>query len=163
MSLKKTGILLLLLPVFAVALPTDREQPLTATSHQAELHQTTLVGIFNGNVHAIQGSTSLDSDKLTIQLNPSHQVKSAIADGSPAVYTTTVKPHETPLVAKAKRIEYYPLQHLVVLMGDGLVTRNKDTYASPLIYYDTLSQAVRSPKEPGGRTTIVIQPQHQPS
>lgn len=148
---------------YAFALPSDRQQPLSATSRQAELHKTTLTGIYTGDVHAVQGSTSLNSDVLTIQLNEAHQVKSAVADGHPAVYTTTIKPSENPLIAKANHIEYYPRQHLVILLGDGFVTRNKDTYSSQTIYYDTVSQEVRSPKEEGQRTTIVIQPKNQKS
>lgn len=144
------------------ALPEDRQQPLVATSQQAQMYQNTLTGIYTGNVVAHQGTTLLTANQAIIQLDQQHQVKSAIAVGSeqiPAVYTTVMHPNEAPLVAKAKRIEYYPQTFQVVLLGNAIVTHNKDTYTSQTIYYNTNTQTVVSPKIPGERTTIVIQPQ----
>ncbi|MCD6046825.1 MAG: lptA [Gammaproteobacteria bacterium] len=161
--MKKWVISFLLAAPCTYALPTDRDQPLNATSNQASFDQNNLIAVYQGNVHATQGTTSLSSNTLTLKLNNARQLQSAIAEGSPAIYTTTLKPKEVPLVAKAQHLEYLPQQHQIILRGDGFVTHGDDSYRSSLIYYDTDSQTVLSPKLPGNRVRIVIQPQEKHS
>jgi lipopolysaccharide export system protein LptA len=161
--MKKWIMAFLLTTQCAYALPTDRDQPLNATSNQAVFDQNNLIAVYEGDVHATQGTTSLSSNTLTLKLNNDRQLQSAIAEGSPAIYTTTLKPKDAPLVARAQHLEYLPLQHQIILRGDGFVTHGNDSYRSSLIYYDTNSQAVLSPKLPGSRVRIVIQPQEKHS
>jgi len=149
--MRRSEVLLALLFIFptffAWSASSDAQQPMFAKSDQAEFNQKTSIGVYTGNVSATQGTTELVSARLTTYLNSdTHQLNHAIAEGTPAVYTTELAPEKPRLVAKANRIEYYPLEAKVDLLGHAIVTQGNDSYSAQVIHYDLQNQRVMSPK-----------------
>lgn len=140
------------------ALSSDQKQVLNARSDSAEINQQSGVSIYLNNVYAVQGTTSLQADKVVTKEDSQHKLVEVIAYGNPAIYKTIPEAGKAELTATAQAIHYFPTQHYVQLIGDAIVIQDGNRYAAPQINYDTELQTVTSPARKEGRTTILLQP-----
>ncbi len=152
------GLIGLILSVNAVALDSDRTQVLNAHANSATINQQTGISLYQDQVVAIQGTTSLYADSVVIKQDAHHQLVEVIAYGNPAIYKTIPEAGKTELTATALEIHYYPAKHYVQLIHNAIVIQDGNRYAAPLINYDVLKQTVQSPTSSAGHTTIVLQP-----
>ena len=60
------GCVLLALPVAALALPEDRDQPIRITADQALRDEKQGFTVYSGNVNMDQGTLHIDADKITV-------------------------------------------------------------------------------------------------
>jgi lipopolysaccharide export system protein LptA len=144
----------------ANALSSDNFLPTKISADNAIYDHNLHVSIYRGDVTITQGTTSLQGDEVMIYNQSNNQkVQKLIAIGNPAVYRTLPNHQTQYLYARAKRIEFYPLQHRILLIGDGEITDNKNSFAGARIEYlidkQTISSATTS-QQP--ETKIVIQP-----
>ncbi len=153
---------LLLFNASAFALRSDKDQVLKLQSDSAQFTQSDLTAKYQGHVVAHQGSSSLTADAVTVHLTEAqHKIDQISANGTPATYSTILDGKRTPLVAKATQIDYYPLQPLVILRDNAVVTQSLDTYSAPLITYNPATGTVQSLPTKGGANQsvkIVIHP-----
>lgn len=140
------------------ALSSDQEQVLNANSDSAEINQQTGINVYIGHVHAVQGTTKLQADKVVTKSDTKHQLIEVIAYGNPAVYKTIPEEGKAELTATALEIHFFPPQHYVQLMHNAVVVQDGNRFAAPLINYDTESKTVTSPANSTGRTSILLQP-----
>jgi lipopolysaccharide export system protein LptA len=154
-------LLLLVVPVMALALPDDNMQTMHIISDSSTFNYKTGANIYEGNVKIDQGSTHLTADRVTTANDDKHKMKEAIAYGlnnKLAEYTTLPKPGDPLLHAKAKTIKFYPPTSLVVLEGNVIVTQGKNSFEGPIIIYNMKDQVVTAPASKTGRATVVIEP-----
>lgn len=156
MSRINNYVCLLCLSTASWSLSSDHTQPLHAQAKTADFDQIKHISTYTGTVTATQGSTHLTADKLVVTMDGSNHIKSAIADGEPATYQSTPSVNESDIYARAEKIEYYPDQNKLILIGNAIVTRDKDSFASPRIEYDILRQTVISPTSAEGPTHILL-------
>lgn len=140
------------------ALSTDQQQVATINADAATLNPKTGFCIYRGHVVLKQGTTSILADNLTIQSDGKNQLEHAIAKGNLASYSTMPDNSTLEFIAMGETIDYYPKKNLIVLRGQAKATQGKDSFAGPVINYDTKSQMVTTPFSKQNRTTIVIQP-----
>lgn len=143
------------------ALPEDRNQVAHISADTADLNQQTHRGEYEGDVQFDQGTSHLRSNKVITLGNEKNELIFATAFGSKAELahfweqTALDKP---PLHAYAEEIRYYPLKHLIELIGHARVVQGEDSFAAPSIRYDTLKQQVITQAKNNERTEIIIHP-----
>lgn len=131
---------------------------MNARADTAEINQQSGISIYTGQVVAIQGSTSLQADKVIIKQDAQHQLLEVIAYGQPAIYKTTPEAGKAELTATALEIHYFPPRHLVQLIEEALVVQDGNRYSAPLINYDIAAQTIHSPSMQNGHTKITLLP-----
>ncbi len=164
----KHGLFLFFMTITAVgfALPSDKEQVIHVTSDSADLNQLSHKGTYTGNVEFTQGTTNLHATSAMTQGNIKNQLTLAVAngtDGKQAHYWEQTDPNKPPFHAYADTIRYYPLRHLIELIGNAHVEQGANSLSAAKISYDTLKQHVVSQSDGITRTTIILYPEKKPS
>lgn len=167
---KKANIVLycslLLVTGITSALPSDKEKVMHVVSDSADLSQQNHKGSYTGNVEFVQGTTNLHADNAITEGNLKNQLTLAIANGSKgkqAHYWTETGPGKPPFHAYADTIKYYPLKHLIELVGNARVEQGPNSISAAKISYDTLEQHVVSESKGTTRTTIILYPEKKSS
>ena len=148
------------------ALSTDKEQVMHVMADSADLSQQSHKGIYNGNVELIQGTTNLQANKAITKGNSKNQLVLAIAEGSKekqAHYWTITDPKKPPVHAYADKILYYPLRHVIELIGNARVEQGKNSFSAAKISYDTVKEHVLSHGDGKKRIVIIYNPEKKPT
>ncbi len=133
---------------------------------KADLNQHEHKGIYIGNVELIQGTSNLQAAKAITQGNEKNQLIVAIAEGTSkkqAHYWTISDPKKPPVHAYADTIRYYPLKHLIELIGHARVEQGSDSFSAAKISYDTIEQHVISHGDEKQRIIIIYHPEKKPT
>lgn len=157
---------LMLSTLIGHALPEDKKQIMKVLSDSADLNQLKHRGIYLGNVEFTQGSTHLRAFKALTYSDEKNQLTLAIAKGSPdkqAHYWTQTAPNKPAFHAYADSIRYYPLKHLIELIGNARVEQGPNSLSGAKIQYDTLKQQVVSQSNGQTRTTLIFYPEKNPT
>ncbi len=160
MQKKYSWILLavLLMPLWVVALPSDKNKPMLIQADEANINHKTGVSIYKGHVRVDQGTMHLLSHRLEVHTNKQNKVARVIATGDMAYFQ--VLPHKGKPIAhaKARKIELLSLERVIYFEGDATVWQGGDVFKGPIIHYDINKQVVITPPSKGGRTVILLQP-----
>jgi len=146
----------------AMALSSDREQPIELEADSAHIDERTGVSVYTGNVKLTQGSTRLLADRLTVERHEDgHRM---IAEGQPATFSQQPDDKPDPVEGRAQTIDYHAGRKRVILTGAAEVWQGGNRFASERIVYDTDTDTVRGGQaspgaKPGERVRITIQPQ----
>ena len=155
-------LLLFILISSTYALPSDQEKVMHVVADSADLSQQNHRGIYTGNVEFIQGTTNLHAAKAITEGDNKNQLTLAIANGNKekqAHYWTETDPAKPPFHAYADTIRYYPLRHLIELIGHAYVEQGTNSLSAAKISYDTIKQHVTSESKGTTRTTIILHPE----
>lgn len=150
----------------AYALTEDKEKVMHVMANSADLSQQDHKGIYIGNVELVQGTTNLQASKAVTIGNEKNQLVIAIANGTKekqAHYSTITDPKKPPVHAYADTIRYYPLRHLIELIGNARVEQGKNSFSAAKISYDTEKQHVLSHGDDSQRIVIIYHPEKKPS
>lgn len=120
----------------AMALDSDRKQPIEITADQAELDEAKGEAHYIGNVLLTQGSLIIRADNLTIKADDKNQIQRVTAKGKPAEFNQTPEEGKPPVVAKARVIDYYVADEKLLLQQDAIVVQNDSTFQGSQIQYD---------------------------
>ncbi|KTC80025.1 lipopolysaccharide transport periplasmic protein LptA [Legionella cherrii] len=159
-------LLLMFLSSIVYALTEDKEKIMHVMADTADLSQQEHKGIYTGNVELVQGTTNLHAAKAVTLGNEKNQLVVAIASGTTgkqAHYWTTTDPKKPPVHAYADTIRYYPLRHLIELIGNARVEQGENSFSAAKISYDTEKQHVLSQGNNNQRITIIYHPEKKPS
>ncbi len=155
-------VLMMMITSAAIALPSDKEQVMHVVADSADLSQQNHKGIYTGNVEFIQGTTNLHAANAVTEGNTKNQLTLAIANGvkgKQAHYWTESGPGKPPFHAYADTIRYYPLRHMIELVGNARVEQGTNSLSAAKITYDTVAQHVVSQSDGTTRTTIILYPE----
>ncbi|CEG56338.1 putative conserved hypothetical protein OstA family [Legionella fallonii LLAP-10] len=132
------------------------------TADSANLNQLNHKGTYTGNVEFVQGTTNLHANDAVTQGNAKNQLTLAIANGSKgkqAHYWTQTDPSKPMFHAYADSIRYYPLRHLIELIGNARIEQGSNSLSAAKITYDTLKHHVVSQGDKKSRTVIILYPE----
>lgn len=144
------------------ALPTDKDAQIFFRAESADINQQTHHGLYMGHVEVDQGSTHIRAAIVVTDGDKEHQITKATLKGDTtdkAHYWTLSSTDKPPLHAFADTIIYYPIRHLVELIGHAVVTQGENKMAADTIIYNTENQHVLSKGSAENRTTIIIYPE----
>ena len=111
--------LLLALAADARALSTDSDQPIAIKADRAEHEDARRTTIYRGDVVIDQGSLHILGDTVTIRFDGQDAVAKITAVGAPAHFRQLPDGSARHRKAWAKRMEYFPEQDLMVLLGEA--------------------------------------------
>lgn len=157
--------LLITVTFCAHALSDDKEKVMHVMSDTADLNQQEHKGVYTGHVELVQGTTNLQASKAVTLGNEKNQLIEAIANGvagKQAHYWTITDYKKPPLHAYANTIHYYPLRHLIELIGNARVEQGTDSFTAAKISYDTEKRHVLSHGEGSKRIIIIYHPKKKP-
>ncbi|WP_108125919.1 lipopolysaccharide transport periplasmic protein LptA [Saccharospirillum mangrovi] len=157
---------LFLLSDAALALPEDRDQPMTIQADQGAFRSGSGEAHFQGNVHLQQGSLEVWAETLDVTRDPVTGVIQFLeARGEPARYQEQPDVDAAFIEVEGLRIEYRPQQDIIITEGNGRLKQEGSEIQAEYIQYNLLDEtlSVRSvrtqtanPEAP--QATWVIQP-----
>lgn len=152
------GAALLALAGPALALDSDRRQPIYIDADRVELDEATGLNTYTGTVVVEQGTMRINADRLVIHMTDRKPVR-YVATGKPARYKQQPKPDEGDVVGTGKEIEYTVADKKLHMRGDARITRQGDVFQGDQLVYDTVRDLVTGSGGEGGRIRMIIQPQ----
>ena len=111
--------LLLALTADARALSTDSDQPIAIKADRAEHDDARRTTTYRGDVVIDQGSLHVLGDTVIIRFDGQDAVAKITAVGAPAHFRQLPDGDARHRKAWAKRMEYFPEQNLMVLLGEA--------------------------------------------
>ena len=168
-------VLALVFSAGALALSTDKEQPINIEADRAEADNEKRITIYYGDVIITQGSLKITGETVTIHYDNDDRLTKLISEGAPARFrqlpdgkADVPKNYQT---AHASRMEYYAQEDRIVLLGDAVYGQEGDRVAADRIVYDSLKSQMRAEsRSPSGgegeqassRVRIKIEPKKTP-
>ena len=156
---------LLLAPCLALALPSDRQQPININSDTADIDNKKGISIYRGNVVMTQGTTRITGKVVTIYYS-TRKISKVIATGGKerAYYEELQSEQQGMIQAWGKTIEYDLTKDKIELVENAQLAQKGDTFKGDKIDYDISEQTVvakSAPNQSGsGRVHMVIQPKN---
>ncbi|MCC6716242.1 MAG: lipopolysaccharide transport periplasmic protein LptA [Gammaproteobacteria bacterium] len=159
----------------AMALATDKDQPIEIEADYAELRKNERQTIYKGNVIVTQGSIRMWGDVLTVHYDENDELKDAVLEGKPAHFKQRPDGEGQDFEGEALRMEYHAQDERLHLINDAKLVQGKSSFAGPLIVYDTKNSiltgqgrpkttsggAEDGEKPPGGRVRMIIPPKEK--
>jgi lipopolysaccharide export system protein LptA len=143
----------------AQALPEDKQAVLEIRSGQVKFDQKNHCGIFIDQVELDQGSTHVRAFKVITETNEKNALRKAIMIGNidqPAHYWTLMSQDKPVLHAYADRIEYYPEDHIIKLIGQAHIEQGTNSFSATTITLNTETQKVQAKSQKDKRTLIIF-------
>ena len=153
----------------AMALPSDRDQPIRVQADSAELDDKQGVAIYRGGVVITQGTLKITGNQVTITQNKQGDVELFTAVGDLAYYEQQPSADKSLVKAYGKTIQYFAPTERIVLIDQAKVIQEGNTFKGEKIVYDTRRQIVNAGRAgttavstPQPRIDMVIQPKKKP-
>lgn len=155
------GILLagLILSTPALALRSDREQPINIVADTSEVDAKTGYTRITGGVVITQGSLLVNADEARVYVNEG-KVNRVELDGGPATWQQNLESGER-MNARASHIDYRVPDGVIELTGNALVNHPQGEISGASLQYELDTEKLRgfSQNGPGGdRVRIRIEP-----
>ncbi len=154
--------MLMLLPVAALALPEDRDQPIEIRADQVEIDDESGIAVYEGSVQLDQGTLQVLAHRLTIHTRDqsvTRIVAEGLPEGEPARYRQIPEVGAAPVYAHARTITFLASDERVELEGAAHLRQQDDTFSGERITYDIRDRRIAAT---GGRdgqpVTMTIQP-----
>ena len=163
MTHKGTELLLILLatlPGAALALSTDRDQPVHIEADRGELDDVKGVTIYEGRVVVTQGSIRITGDRVVLYYDENRDISRAEAVGKPATYQQLSDGETEPLKARALRMDYQVKDGVIDLYDDASVVQTGNSLFGNRITYDTVNERVKASRSGSGedRVRVILTP-----
>ncbi len=145
----------------AIALSTDREQPIQITADQGMIDDAKGLAVYEGNVVIKQGTIEILAAKVTLSYTQTQSIDRVVAEGQPAHFKQTPDGNKPDIKAKSTKMEYNSSESTLVLTGEAELSQGQDISTAPRISYNTREGVIRADRgqdQKGERITVTIQP-----
>lgn len=154
-------LFLLLVPLQAGAMESDRQQPISVEADSLEFRENDNVSIYTGNVQLVQGSLKADSQRMVVYFNDDRELVSIEMTGKPANFRQ-LDNQQREMLGRALRIDYTEAGSLLILTGDAFYQHDGDIIESELIQVNTDTSHVQAHgNETDQRVKMLIQPKQE--
>ena len=150
----------MLIPLSAMALSSDKQQPIHIEADSVIIDDAQGTAVYRGNVHYSQGSTHLEAEEVTVFSTDRQKVDKVVAVGNPAEFRQRPDNQDQDMRGQAGHIEYFAGAEQVILEKDAHLWQGKNEFAGSRIEYDTANQTVKALNSGNeeGRVQVIIQP-----
>ena len=148
-------LLFSLLPGWALALSSDKDQPILIEADSADIDDRQGVSIYRGNVVVRQGSAVLNADQVTVQ-HPGKKAKKFIAVGKPVKYRQRQDGDKPDIRAEALQAEYFTESEELIMIGNAVLYQGKDSFRSDRITYDRKSGILKGGTSAKGQRRVQV-------
>ena len=148
-------LLLLLSPLAASALESDKKQPIYIEADNVEIDDGKGVSVFQGNVDVTQGSVHFTADKVVVTRTEG-KADHIRATGNPVTFKQDQEGGKEPIRGRSRAIEYDTDSEMVHMIGDSVLYQGKDSFKSDRISYDRTKSLVRAGASAKGKQRVRI-------
>lgn len=151
----------LLFPAIAIALESDRDQPMDIVASGSDSDLNTGIHQLIGNVEIRQGSLLIQADRGEVhQPGDNQEVTRVILEGSPARMQQSLDNAAGQMRASARRIDYDRANDTVVLTGNVRIDEPRGTLSGERVVYNIAQGRIQGQGQAGddGRVRFVIPP-----
>ena len=157
------GVGLSALSVFAYALPSDRNQPLSLLADRATYNDKTGITTYTGNVVIEQGTMKINAASIVASLNSNKQVSTITATGSPAKFQQQLETNRGIARGEAQKIVYNAETGILNLSGNAYLYQDGASIRGNTLKYsmnkgDIEVSGGSSATGSKGRVQIIIPP-----
>lgn len=148
----------------ALALPSDRNQPISLVADRATFNERTGVTTYTGNVIIEQGTMKLQAASIVANLNAKKEISSISATGSPARFQQQIDAKKGLAKGQANKIIYNADSGIITLSGNAIFEQDGASIKGANLKYSMNKgdiEATGIPNQTGssaGRVQIVIPP-----
>jgi len=155
---------LLVLPAGAVrALPTDKDQPISVEADKLEIRDAEKISIYEGNVHLVQGSLEITSERMVIHFNDADELEMMEMTGAPARFRQLDDQREE-MIGEARQINYLESESMLELIEEASFSRAGDSIESNRIRINTENNSIQAgDAQTDERVKMLIQPRQKPA
>lgn len=143
-----------------LALPDDRQQPISIESDYAERNEKTGRTVYRGNVVISQGSVLIEADEITLHVD-NNKINRIECEGTPASYQQKPEIDGAIMIARANHIDYLPATNKLTLKQNAMLSRDGTIIKGDSIDYDINKQTWKAKGDNQGqqkRIQLVIPP-----
>lgn len=127
----------------AMALDTDRQQPLKIVADTALLDDKAGTATYTGNVVLTQGTLKINAEKLHIRTDQG-KVDKVSAEGDPANFSQVPAADQAAVVATARSIEYRVREQTLILKRTASIVQKENVFKGEEIVYEIQSQRLKA-------------------
>ena len=128
----------------AAALSSDGDQPIHIEADNAEADQARQVSVYKGDVVITQGTLRIAGDTVTVHYDDNYDMIKMITEGRPSTFRQLPDGETQYRTARAKRMEYYANEDLIILIGDAQYGKGETRVTADRIEYDSLNARVKA-------------------
>lgn len=151
------------LPMSALALTSDADQPIHIEGDDAEIDQANETIVYTGNVEVVQGTLRVRGDKMVVKI-AGDQVQQITTIGVPARYSQELEDNQGEVKAHADSIVYYTALERIYLNGAASLLQKGNELHGESIRYDIVNGKVdASAGNKPGRVRMQLDPQSRPA
>nr|WP_296239236.1 lipopolysaccharide transport periplasmic protein LptA [Psychrobacter sp. UBA5136] len=151
-------VMLLALPLYSHALPSDANQPIKLLADKATYSERTGVTSYSGTVVITQGTFKMTADNITVNLSQGRSINSAVATGRPATMQQVVTQEKGLAKGQANKIDYNAVTGIVTLTGNAKLVQNGASFAGNVIRYSLKAGDVEATAGGNQRVELVFPP-----
>lgn len=137
----------------ALALESDRRQPIELAADSVDIDEGKGISIYKGDVDLRQGSIHLRADIVTVHQRGGKTSK-IVAEGRPVKFKQ--QSAKGPVEGEARKVEYEVGSENLVLAGEAKLIQGKDTMRSDRIVYDRVRSVVKAGAAAQGKQRVRI-------
>lgn len=158
-SIQALPILMLLgLPIYSHALPSDASQPIKLLADKATYSERTGVTSYSGTVIITQGTLKMTADNITVNLSQGRSINSAVATGRPATMQQVVTQEKGLAKGQANTIDYNAVTGIITLTGNAKLVQNGASFAGNVIRYSLKAGDVEATAGGNQRVELIFPP-----
>ncbi len=151
-------VLLLALPIYSHALPSDANQPIKLLADRATYSESTGITSYSGTVIITQGTLKLTADNITVNLSQQRSINSAVATGRPATMQQVVTQEKGLAKGQANKIDYNAVTGIMTLTGNAKLVQNGASFAGNVIRYSLKAGDVEATAGGNQRVELIFPP-----
>ncbi|MGB0958269.1 MAG: lipopolysaccharide transport periplasmic protein LptA [Litorivicinus sp.] len=152
------ALLSIALSTAALALPADRDLPITVNADQAEFDEGAGRATYSGNVVLVQGALRIEAERLTAVLVDG-QVETMRATGDQAVFSDTPSAEQGEVKGIANSIDWALKDQVMVLTGAATLTQSTNTVIGESVIYRQAKGTLEASSDgKGERVQMILTP-----
>ena len=162
-------LLMLVFPMYAMALSTDSSQPMNIEADRVDIDDEKGTNTFRGNVVITRGSIRITGDKVVVYRDKEKNLDKVHSVGKPAHFQQTPDNKNVPVVSEAEELFYDSVKEILIMRRNGKIVQGGDTFTGDHIVYDSRRNKITAKNTTSttntsknkGRVHITIQPKNK--
>ena len=147
----------------ALALKSDREQPIQIEADRLDVDDAKGTSVYKGNVRYVQGTIVITADEVHIFSTAQRELDKVLANGNPATFQQKQERNQQLIKGRAQQMEYRAGEQYLLMNGSAHIWQCGNEFSGSTVEYFVADETVRAAKDAAGseRVQVVIQPRNE--
>jgi len=140
----------------ALALSSDKDQPIEVEANGVEIDEGKAISYYRGDVVIVQGSIRLEADLVEVHYKGSKPER-LIATGNPVRFQQRPDDGKELVKGEGKRLDYMVATEEMILTDQAVLRQGKDSFRSDRIVYDRVQAKLKAGAAAAGKERVRVQ------